>query len=162
MGTTCPVYGLGLPGPAGLCDMGQGGTHSAVDLAAAHDVVQEGVDPVELPERGVGRAVQDPPPWMPPPCLYLPFPPWLLALLKVPRPLVGLWGTEGSTQPTVGPSLTFRSARTTTPEFLQLRFFCWYLGFTQSHWAWDGAGGDNTQWQHPAASPGAPEVRAPQ
>jgi hypothetical protein len=30
-------------------------THSAVDLAATHDIVQEGVDPVELPGNGVSR-----------------------------------------------------------------------------------------------------------
>lgn len=42
-------------------------THRAVDLAATHDVIQEGVDPVELPSNAVGKATHDPSPDPTPP-----------------------------------------------------------------------------------------------
>lgn len=42
-------------------------TYRAVDLAATHDVIQEGVDPVELPGNAVGKATGDPSPHPTPP-----------------------------------------------------------------------------------------------
>lgn len=78
------------PGPAPSASGWGDTTHREVNLAAAHDVVQEGVDPVDLPEGSVSAG-------------------------PAPQQL----GTAQHSMAWFGMQvLTFRSSSTTTPEFL--------------------------------------------